>query len=316
LQFHPQLAAILNVEPDHLDCYRDLDDIVEAFAAFARNVAADGLLVCNADDLHSVVAAARSRAEVETFGLCASADWRADRLSCDQGRYRFDVSYRGRRLFSTGLAIPGLYNVSNALAAIALAYRAGAGAQELAAALPRFHGVDRRLTLRGAGQGVTILDDYAHHPTEIRVTIEAARARYEPKRMWVVFQPHQHARTKHFMSEFAQSFDQVEEIIVPDVYGAREKGACEGADSAELVQRICSNGKRARYVPRLDAVASYLAPQVAEGDVIMTMGAGDVWKVADELVERFCGSDRVRCTSGPADVVSAGGNRAVSVPAA
>ena len=315
LKFRPKFAAILNIEPDHLDCYRDLDDIAEAFAAFAGNVAADGLLVCNADDPRTAAAALASRARVETFGFCESADWRACNLRCDRGRFSFDVRYRDRLAVSTSLAIPGRYNVSNALAAIALACEAGVRPEDVAGALPTFLGVDRRLTLRGAARGVTILDDYAHHPTEIRVTIEAARARYEPKRMWVVFQPHQHARTRHFMSQFAESFIGIEEIIVPDVYGAREQAQAD-ADSPELVRRICGNGQRARYLSRLESVAPYLIERVGEGDVILIMGAGDVWKVADELVERFCGSDRVRCPAGPADVVPAGGRRTISVPAA
>lgn len=316
LRLHPRYAAILNIEPDHLDCYRDLDDIVDAFAAFAANVDPEGLLVCNADDIRTLSAAMAARARIETFGLCAGTDWQACHLAVDRGRYAFDVLYRGRPLLSTRLALPGRYNVSNALAAIALAHHAGVTADKIAAALPQFVGVDRRLTLRGANGGITILDDYAHHPTEIRVTIEAALARYQPRRMWVVFQPHQHARTRHFMSDFAACFDGVEEVIVPDVYGAREREAAAGADSAELVQRICRNGRRARYVPRLDAVAPYLVEQAGDGDVIMTMGAGDVWKVADELVERVCGPDRMRCTAGPIDVVSAGGTRTVSVSAA
>lgn len=323
LHFRPMLGAILNIETDHLDCYRDLDEIIEAFGRFAANVAPDGLLVCNGDDSSALIAAASARAEVQTVGFGETNDWQARNLDCDHGRFRFDVYFRERFVMSTGLAIPGRYNVSNALAAIALAIRAGLTPADIERALPGFLGVDRRLSLRGTGRGITILDDYAHHPTEIRVTLEAALARYNPKRMWVVFQPHQYARTRAFMAQFAESFNGVEETIVAEIYGAREadahveeaeESACQG--SAELVKRMCSNGRRARYVPQLEAVTPYLMEQVAEGDVILTMGAGDVWKVADELVERFCGSDRVRCPIGPADVVPVGGGCAVSVSAA
>lgn len=331
LYLQPHIAAILNIEPDHLDCYRDLDDIVDAFSRFAENVAPDGVLLCNAEDCRAaradtrecwteampLTAASAARCPVETFGFSDDADWQACNLRDDCGRYGFDVNIRGARLFSTGLSIPGRHNVANALAAIALAYHAGAEPERLAEALLTFSGVDRRLSWRGEGRGVTIVDDYAHHPTEIRVTIEAARERYRPRRLWVVFQPHQDSRTRHFMDQFAESFGQADEVIVPEVYRARDSGDPLGrAGSAELALRICRAGGRAQYLPTLTGVVDHLMPQLAEGDLVLTMGAGDVWKVADELVERLCGSDRVRCAAGAKDVVSPGGTRPVSVPAA
>ena len=317
LYLRPRIAAILNIEPDHLDCYRDLDDIVDAFSRFAENVAPDGVLLCNAEDCRAMEAASAARCPVETFGFSDGADWQACNLRIDRGRYGFDVHRQGTQLFSTGLSIPGRHNVANALAAIALAYHAGAEPERLAEALLTFSGVDRRLTWRGEGRGVTIVDDYAHHPTEIRVTIEAARDRYRPRRLWVVFQPHQDSRTRHFMDQFAESFGQADEVIVPEVYRARDPGDPLGrAGSAELALRICRAGGRAQYLPTLADVVDYLMPQLMEGDLVLTMGAGDVWKVADELVERLCGSDRVQCSAGAKDVVSPGGTCPVFVPAA
>ena len=207
--------------------------------------------------------------------------------------------------------------MANALAAIAIAYHAEAEPERVAEALFTFSGVDRRLTWRGEGRGVTIVDDYAHHPTEIRVTIEAARDRYRPRRLWVVFQPHQDSRTRHFMDQFAESFGQADEVIVPEVYRARDTGDSLGqAGSAELALRICRGGGRAQYVPTLAGVVEHLMLQLAEGDLVLTMGAGDVWKVADELVERLCGSNRVRCPARAKDLVSSGGTCPVSVPTA
>jgi UDP-N-acetylmuramate--alanine ligase len=316
LQFRPQYGVILNIESDHLDCYRDIEDIIDAFGAFARNVPPRGLLICNADDGAALRAACSARARVETFGVSSPADWEARDLQCNRGRFAFDVRYRGRRLMRTKLAIPGRYNVSNALASIALAHHCGAEMAGLAAAVETFEGVDRRLSRRGERRGVTVLDDYAHHPTEVRVTIEAARARYEPKRTYVVFQPHQTVRTRHFMSEFATSFGGVDEIIVPDVYGARESGATTAADSAELVARICRCGGAAQYMAKLEAIAPYLAEKVTEGDLVLVMGAGDVGKVADELVERLSGPDRTRRAAGQTDMVPAGRPGEVSVSAA
>lgn len=286
--FDPAIAAILNIEPDHLDCYGDLEAIIAAFNEFGRKVPADGLVVCNADDLSVARAVRDVHASVTTFGFSEAADWRGTKLREDRGRFAFDVEHCGRRVLSTHLSIPGRHNVANALAAIAIASHEGLSAESLGAAVPRFAGVSRRLTYRGEHSGVTIVDDYAHHPTEIRVTIEAARGRYQPKRTWVIFQPHQSSRTRLLMDEFATSFQLADEIIVPDVYGAREGEMADNqAGSAELVSRICRHGKRATYISSLDAVTEHLSRHVADGDMVLTMGAGDVWKVADDLVERI-----------------------------
>lgn len=317
LYLRPHVAAILNLEPDHLDCFRDLNDIVHAFSQFARNVDPNGVLLCNAEDHRAMEAAAAARSLVETFGFSDGADWRACNVRNDRGRYGFDVHLRGAQLFSTALSIPGRHNVANALAAIAVAYHAGAEPERVAEALFTFAGVDRRLTWRGEGRGITIVDDYAHHPTEIRVTIEAARDRYVPRRLWVVFQPHQDSRTRHFMDQFAESFGGADEVIVAEVYRARDTGDPLGqAGSAQLASRICRAGGRGRYAPALAGVVDCLLPQLEEGDLVLTMGAGDVWKVADELVERLCGPDGVRCPARAKDVVSSGGACPVSVPAA
>ncbi len=317
LNFRPRLAAVLNIESDHLDCYRDLDDIVDAFSRFCQNVHPGGLLIVNADDPLAMRAASAAQAEVQTFGFGSSCDWTVDDLQRDGGRFGFDVLFRGSPLCRGRLSIAGRHNVANALAAIALAHRAGAKPNDIANALPTFSGIDRRMTLRGEGRGVTILDDYAHHPTEIRVTIEAARNQFAPKRTWIVFQPHQVSRTRHLMNDFAQSFTQADEIIVPDVYCARESDAEYGsAGSRELVDRICRTGGRARYLPSFQAVADHLSQSLVAGDLVMTMGAGDIWKVADELVERFCQSNGARRATGRDDLVSPRGAGPASVPAA
>lgn len=317
LQFRPYLAAILNVEPDHLDCYRDIEEITDAFTEFARRVNPRGLLVCNAEDPRSMRAAQAATCTVQTFALEKDADWNVRNLRNECGRYSFDVCFNGEFVLSGKLAIPGRHNVANALASIALAYQAKADLSKLSDSLATYMGVDRRMSWKGAGRGITVLDDYAHHPTEIRVTIDAARSCYRPKRLWVVFQPHQVSRTRSFMSEFAESFGRADEIVVPDVYCAREADAQAGREgSQELVSRICKAGGRAAYVPALSSVTDHVAQRLAAGDVVMTMGAGDVWKVADELVERFCGPGDLRCAAGDQHVVSAGRAGSLPVPTA
>jgi UDP-N-acetylmuramate--alanine ligase len=288
LHLWPGSAVILNLEADHLDCYRSLDAIVEAFGAFASNVRPDGVVVCNAEDRWACAAARMGSAPVETFGFESGADWRAVHLTSDRGRYAFDVLHRGMPYMTARLSVPGRHNVANALAVIALAHHADADREDVVRGLEQFAGVDRRMTWRGQRSGINIVDDYAHHPTEIRATIEAARFCFEPTRTWVVFQPHQCGRTRDFMDEFAMSFDHVDEVIVPAVYGARESDAracCERA--MELVDRMLQNGRRARFVASLDEVAGAMLEELADGDLVVTMGAGDVWKVADELVARI-----------------------------
>ncbi|MCO6436949.1 MAG: UDP-N-acetylmuramate--L-alanine ligase [Phycisphaerae bacterium] len=289
LHLRPRLATILNIEPDHLDCYRDIDDIVDAFGTFASHIRPDGILLIHDADARAHDAARRARVRVETFGFTADADWRAVDPAANCGCYSFEIHHRGRRLLQARLAVAGKHNVLNALAAAALAHHAGAAVEPIAEGLSSFAGVHRRMTLRGKGAGVIIVDDYAHHPTEIRATLEAARGQYQPRRLWVVFQPHQYARTKHFMDEFAGSFGLADEIIIPDVYGARETDrAVLSQGSEELVFRILLRGGHACYMSSLNQAIEHLIKNVTEGDLVMTMGAGDVWKVADELVARIC----------------------------
>lgn len=312
LHLSPQSAAILNVEADHLDCFGEFEAVVDAFSRFAALVPPSGFLVCNADDPVALRAGCASRGRVESCGFGPDADWRAMNLRLEGGCFVFDVLRRGVFHFHARLAIPGRHNVANALAAIAIAHDAGADIAAIQDALARFDGVQRRMTFRGTARGVTLVDDYAHHPTEIRATIHACRDRYAPRRTLVVFQPHQYARTRYFMEDFATSFSEADEIIIPAIYAAREPGADAVGGANELVQRIKDQGGRARFVASLHDAADLVASSVVDGDLVMTMGAGDVWKVADELVERICGPDRNGRPAGTPDLVPVG--RAGEIP--
>ncbi len=292
LHLRPALAAVLNVEPDHLDYYSGISEIVEAFGQFCRQVRPDGLVVVNGDDECACRAASSSAAKVETFGFSKGLDWRAIDLVEERGCFQITVEYQGERAFVTRMGIAGKHNVANALAAAALAHRAGCSYEQIAASLSRFQGISRRMMLRGTGRGVTIVDDYAHHPTEIRATIKAVRGQYAPRRTWVVFQPHQHERTRVFLEDFAGSFGDADEVIVSDIFSAREGSSRYGSEgSMELVARIHAHGGRATYLATLESVTEHLDAMVVEGDMVLTMGAGDIWKVADGLVERICRPD-------------------------
>ena len=284
----PRLAAVLNIEEDHLDYYRDLDEIREAFTGFAARVPAEGGLLVNGDDPVCLQATARFEQRRELFGRGMPSHWRADHLELSGGCPRFDVVCRGRALGRVRLRLAGVHNVYNALAAFALAFRAGARPEAIVEALSTFTGCRRRLTCRGAGRGVTLLDDYAHHPTEIRASLGAARQRYRPARLWVVFQPHQHSRTRFLLEDFARSFAQADRIIVPRIYFVRDSEAERTLiGAADLVERIRGHGGDALHVPDFEQIVEHLEAHLRPGDLVVTMGAGDVWKVADELILRL-----------------------------
>ncbi len=291
LSLKPRSAAILNIEADHLDYYRDIDEIEGAFGAFAKLVPSDGLLVVNHDDPCSRRAAKGASAHVETFGFDDGATWQAGRLEVVAGRYTFEILYEGRHLFRTSLGLAGRHNVSNALAAVSLAWHAGVGREELKSGLQSFAGVDRRMSLVGRLGGVTVVDDYAHHPTEVRQTLRTVREQYSPKRVWAVFQPHQHSRTRILMNEFAASFGEADRVVVPDIYGSRDTAAdVAGVRAGELVDRLTGAGVHAFHKPSLAEVVTFVLDNLGDGDAVVTMGAGDVWKVADALVERLEGT--------------------------
>jgi UDP-N-acetylmuramate--alanine ligase len=292
LNLHPTAAAILNIERDHLDYYSGLDEIVQTFGEFAQKVADAGLIVANGADDNVAEALAGVQTPCEFFNIDGPAQWQAQNLEYDLGRGCFDLVYQGRVLGWVQLALAGRHNVANALAVAALARHAGLSDQQICAGLAGFTGVGRRMTLKEQVNGIVIMDDYAHHPTEIKTTLEAIRSRYEPRKLWCVFQPHQHSRTRFLLQEFASSFGAADIILLPDIYFVRDSEALrQEVNAAMLAERIVAEGGEARYLGGFDRIAEELCREARAEDVIVTMGAGDVWKLADELVYRL-GRDR------------------------
>lgn len=214
--------------------------------------------------------------------------WSASNLTVRDGRYEFTVLHRGKELGRTHAGVPGRHNVLNALAVCALATRAGVSWEQIDAGLRSFTGAQRRLQVRGSFGGITVVDDYAHHPTEIRATLRAARERFEPRELWCVFQPHQHSRTRFLLSDFARSFEQADHVIVPRIYFVRDSERERQAVCAnDLVKLVCEAGGDAVHIPDFATIVDALVGKLKPGDLVMTMGAGDVWKAADELVRRL-----------------------------
>jgi UDP-N-acetylmuramate--alanine ligase len=290
LNLRPTMAAVLNIEADHLDYYKDEAEIVEAFRQFMGGVAFEGTVVANGQDRNvlEVIKALRPDVECLTFGMEESCSYYAKDLELVDGLYRFDVFGQGQFLGRAGISLPGRHNVMNALAVVAMARRIGVPMKTILQGLPEFRGVDRRLTLRGRAGQVTVLDDYAHHPTEIRASLSGIRELYKPRRLWCVFQPHQYSRTRFLLEDFAESFKLADVTVVPEIYFVRDSQENRQAVNAQvLVDRLRGCGSQAEFIDGFDAICDYLQAHVEAGDVVVTMGAGDVWKVADAYIQRI-----------------------------
>ncbi len=284
----PQHAAILALEPDHFDCFATFDDTVAAFARFAESIPSGGLLLIGGDCPASRRACAGAGGDVQTFSLERQADWSAGDLRPSPAGTRFHIFRRGEFFTEAATSLPGVHNVLNALAAAALCERVGADPAAIREGLSSFPGIRRRFEVVGTWRGVTFVDDYAHHPTAVRATLAAARARFAGRRIVCVFQPHQVSRTLALMGEFAASFGDADEVYVSPVFAAREQVTDEPrAASFELAGRIALSGQRAQYAPSLDQMLTTLEDGLRPGDVLITMGAGDIGEVHHAFTRRF-----------------------------
>jgi UDP-N-acetylmuramate--alanine ligase len=268
---------------------------VQAFSHFAGGIRPGGVLVANGQDRNVVKVIDNCGLRIndnllrcETFGLDTNCNYRAQNLRISDGLYGFDVFYNTELLGPADISLPGRHNVLNALAVVAIGVNMGLEPQQVLGLLPGFAGVDRRLTLKGRFGEVTVIDDYAHHPTEIKASLEAIRQRYRPQRLWCVFQPHQYSRTRFFLDDFAESFKLADVTVVPEIYFVRDSAQSKNkVNSQMLAERIRANGTEAVSIDSFGEVCDYLETSVAAGDVVVTMGAGDVWKIADEYIQRL-----------------------------
>jgi len=279
----PDVAVVTTLEHDHPDCYPTFDQMRDAFLRFVGGLAPGGLLVlCGQDhQARELAEGVQGQARrVETYGLDAAWDWRAEGLQLGNNA-AFEVHYQGKRLGICALQVPGLHNVLNALAALAASHAAGVDFGAAAAALTRFRGTERRFEVKGQVAGITVVDDYAHHPTEIRATLAAARLKYPGRSLWAVFQPHTYSRTEALLDDFAGAFGDAEHVLVTGIYAARE-AEMPGISGAGVVARM--EHPDARYVEALETATQVLLDGVRPGDVVITMGAGDGYQVGEWLL--------------------------------
>ncbi|HEX2972124.1 MAG TPA: UDP-N-acetylmuramate--L-alanine ligase, partial [Tepidisphaeraceae bacterium] len=288
--YHPHVAIITNIETDHLDCYPGgIEEIIQSFRTFAQHVSPDGLIIANGQDPHVRQALAGLTTRIEWIGLDdpQSLDWSVQITGLEHGCYYGDVYHNGQRVTQIRLGLAGRHNAFNALATLAACTAAGVAPTDAAAALARFTGVDRRMTELGSYNGAILVDDYGHHPTEIRTTLRAIREKYNPARLICIFQPHQHSRTRSLFDQFATAFTDADIVILPDIYAARDSEADKrSVSSKDLVDRIIQNGQRALHLPQFPHILEWLRKEAHPGDLIITMGAGNVCEIGCQLLGR------------------------------
>ncbi len=287
LRLTPSLAVVTNIEEEHLDIYRDLEDLTNAFVQYANSVPFYGAAILCLDDRNVRAIMDRIDRRVITYGYARQADVRAEHVRQDGYRMTFDVYFHDELLGTVVLHMPGHHNVRNALAAITIGLELDMEFDQIRTGVDSFKGVERRMQEIGFEAGVRVVDDYAHHPTEVQATLETAAACWDESRLVAVFQPHLYSRTRDFKEAFARSFFHADVLVVMDVYGAREE-PIEGIDGSVIADMARSMGIReVHYVRDRKKMPGFVASLTRPGDVVLTLGAGDVWRYARRLVDEL-----------------------------
>lgn len=284
LKFNPKISVILNVEEDHMDFFKDINDIRNSFTKFSHKLPSDGSLIINSDiddyeeitkDLVCSVISYGFNKEKDTFA--------ADAISfSEDGFGSYDLYYKNEYVQRISLSVVGKHNISNSLAAIAVAHCVNIPVEVAQTGLLAFRGTDRRFEYKGSIGGVTVIDDYAHHPTEIAATLEAAK-RYPADSIWCVFQPHTYTRTKAFLHEFAEALSIADHVILSDIYAAREQNPGD-ISSKDILRLLHEKGCDAHYFPSFDEIENFLLENCTNGDLLITMGAGDIVTIGESIL--------------------------------
>ena len=283
LNFYPKYALILNIEEDHPDFFKNLADVRHSFTKFANNVPDNGTLILNGEIENYKEITENLNCNIVTYGLTASYSYYASNITFNtQGCANFTLMQKEVAVGEISLQVPGLYNVSNALAACALAMEMNFSFSQIQAALNDFHTPERRFEYKGNLGGITIIDDYAHHPTEITATLTTAKA-CNYQRVICVFQPHTYSRTKKYLEGFVQALSIADIVVLADIYAARETDTL--GISSEIIQKMLQNsGCECYYFPSFDQITNFLLKKCINGDMLITMGAGDIVQVGEQLL--------------------------------
>ncbi|KJK29804.1 UDP-N-acetylmuramate--L-alanine ligase [Paenibacillus polymyxa] len=289
LQYHPWQGIVTNIEADHLENYDgDFNRLKSAYVQFLSQIRPDGAAIVCADDQNIREMLPQLQTRVITYGVEHEADYMATDIQLGDRRLSFTMSRKGTALGTIELSVPGKHNMYNAMATVISCLEAGIPFDQIAATIVEFHGAKRRFQVLGEGNDILIIDDYAHHPTEIEATISAARA--TGKRIIAVFQPQRYSRTFFLLDAFSRAFSEAGEVIITDIYSPAGEKQIEGVHSSKLVDLIVQNSNaNAIYLPTKEAVIDELKDRLQPGDLVLTMGAGDIWKAGDALARHLRG---------------------------
>ncbi len=285
LKFTPKAEIILNIDNDHLDYFKTFEKIKKAFINYVKLLPNDGILIVNADDQNCLDLISFTQATTITYGIeNKTADFYAENITFDEDAFpAFDVYHQGNFFSHVKLSVPGIHNILNALSCIALCTKYGIEKNTIQSALLKFTGAHRRFEFKGKIKtNVSVYDDYGHHPTEILATAKSLSHK-SYHNSWVVFQPHTYSRTKNLLADFAKSLLSFDHVIILDIYAAREKNTYD-ISSNDLVKKLMSMGKEAKYIPDFNKCVSYLKDNVKENDIVLTLGAGTVTEIGSMLL--------------------------------
>ncbi|RJQ20258.1 MAG: UDP-N-acetylmuramate--L-alanine ligase [Nitrospiraceae bacterium] len=294
LKLSPTIAVVTNIDREHMDFFKNIDDIKNAFLSFINKVPFYGLSILCGDNEYIKELLPKVQRRFITYGLGADMDLTAKNIRTEDYRSVFEAVLNGKSLGVFGVPLIGLHNVSNCLAAIAVANELKMSIEGIRKALHDFSGVQRRFEMKGEIAGIKVIDDYGHHPSEINATLRAAKEALIQShgsklqavrgRLVVLFQPHRYSRTRDLMADFTHSFADADKVVLMDIYPAGEK-PISGIDSGILFRRIKDTGRDIEYIKDRDEISGYLARELREGDTLLTLGAGDVWKLGEEFLK-------------------------------
>lgn len=285
LEFFPTVAVITNIDEDHLDFFSGIEEIIQSFRKFALLTKNKGFVVACGSDKNVIKALDGTALDIKFYGIGDNFEYSARNIEYENGYPVFEVWHNDELLLNLHLRIPGNHNILNALAVVAVCDNWGADMSLVKSGIESFSGAARRFEKKGVYSGAIVIDDYAHHPTEIQATLSAAKP-FVKNRLWCVFQPHTYSRTKKLWNEFCESFDLVDELIITHIYAAREK--FDGITRPELLaDEIKKRGVNVRFIDDFSDIEAVLKSELKDGDTVITMGAGDVVNIADKLVEKL-----------------------------
>jgi UDP-N-acetylmuramate--alanine ligase len=296
MALYPRIIILNNVELDHTDCYANIDEMKESFLGFLRHLPDDGVLFCNGDDENAKEVSSRLRAEkpgveIFYFGRGGNNDFYFKDFKVSSGKVELEAFYKEENLGKFFLKVPGEFNARNAMAAIALGTYLAIPPEKIKSSLENFSGIWRRFEIKGDYKGALVVSDYAHHPTAVSVTLKAAKEFYPERRLVAVFQPHQHNRTRGLYQDFLKSFDSADEVILTEIYdvAGREEKEDQNVSSANLAEDIEKRNEKFKghifYAKDLAETRKLIDEKIKPGDVLLIMGAGDIFEIADELVK-------------------------------